>query len=232
LAGVLGLAGLDRECRTQIDVNLVRHREPPRQMRFARKTGKAEVNYFTPAQRTSRNLQRWAPFCEKFEFIEREKLMEEESKPVKKEPSTSTGMIVFATLISIIVVLGFLFLWSNIQHTSNPSVVTLDFQNKSGVVRLRSSFTDILVSSEGSTKKGNGYLVSYAVINPSSVGLKNITSTFSYNKSRRPVICSDINTIIYGGYSKKMECFISDLSDYDLKAIEVSIHFEEVSFHR
>jgi hypothetical protein len=58
LAGVLGLAGKDRERRTQIEVNLVRHREPPRQMRFARKAGKVEVNYFTPAQRTSRNFQR------------------------------------------------------------------------------------------------------------------------------------------------------------------------------
>ena len=156
--------------------------------------------------------------------------MEEELKTVKKESSTSTGMVVFATLISITVVLGFLFLWSNIQHSKNPAVVTLDFQNKSGVARVKSSFTDILVSSEGSTKKGNGYLVSYTVINPSSVALKNITATFSYNKSRSPVICSDLNTTIYGGYSKKMECFISDLSDYDLKAIDVSIHFEQVSF--
>ena len=158
--------------------------------------------------------------------------MEEELKPVKRETSTSTGMIAFATIISIIVVLGFLFLWSIIRHSPESSVVTLDFQNKSGVARLRSSFTDLLVSSEGSRQKGNGYLVAYTVINPSSVALKNITATFSYNKSRSPVICSDLNTTIYGGYSKKMECFISDLSDYDLKAIDVSIHFEQVSFHQ
>jgi hypothetical protein len=85
LAGVLGLPGTDRECRTQIEVNLVRHREPPRQMRFARKTGKVEVNYFTPAQRTSRNFQRCTPLPEREIFMNIEPI-EEIIQRLKKYP--------------------------------------------------------------------------------------------------------------------------------------------------
>lgn len=107
----------------------------------------------------------------------------------------------------------------------------LDFQNKSGVARINSSFTDILIASDGSVKKGDGYELKLKIINPSAITLRNIRCEFSYSSSRTPVIFEDINMFIPPGYSKIVTCFISDLSDSDLKSISVSAHFDQLSFY-
>jgi len=111
-----------------------------------------------------------------------------------------------------------------------PNTV-LDFQNKSGAARIRTSFTDILVASEGSVKKGDGYEVKLLIINPSSIVLRNIRCAFKYSSYQRPVICEDINMAIYPGSSSTLKCFISDLSDYDLKSIDVSVKIDQLSYH-
>jgi hypothetical protein len=108
---------------------------------------------------------------------------------------------------------------------------SLDFQNKSGAARIRSSFNDILIASEGSTKKGDGYEVKLKIINPSSIILRNIKCEFRYSRYNTPVICEDINMSIYPGNSKTLNCFISDLSDYDLKSINVSVQVDQISFY-
>ena len=110
--------------------------------------------------------------------------------------------------------------------------VSLDFQNKSGVARIRSSFTDILIGSDGSIKKGDGYELKLKIINPSSITLRNIRCEFRYNSSQNPVIYEDIKTSISPGNSKTLKCFISDLSDYDLKSIDVSVQFDQISFYQ
>jgi len=110
--------------------------------------------------------------------------------------------------------------------------VNLDFQNKSGAARIRTSFTDILVSSEGSIKKGDGYEIKLKVINSSSITLHNIRCEFRYSSSSMPVVYDDINLSISPGHSKIVKCFISDLSDYDLKSIDVSVTFDQVHFYQ
>lgn len=117
------------------------------------------------------------------------------------------------------------------ESTIMPSVI-LDFQNNSGAARIKSSFTDILVASEGSIKKGDGYEVKLNIINPSSITLKSIRCEFNYRSSNNPVIYEDINISIPPGSSKMVKCFISDLSDYDLKAIDVSVYFNQISFYQ
>ena len=110
--------------------------------------------------------------------------------------------------------------------------VSLDFQNKSGAAKIRSSFTDILVGSDGSIKKGDGYEIKLRVLNPSSITLNNIRCEFRYSSSSLPVIYEDIKMSIPPGSSKTLNCFISDLSDYDLKSIEVSVMFDQVYFYK
>lgn len=107
----------------------------------------------------------------------------------------------------------------------------LDFQNKSGVAKIRSTFTDVLIASEGSIKKGDGYELKLKIINPSSVILHNVKCQFRYSGNSMPVNCEDINMFIAPGGSGIMKCFISDLSDYDLKSIDVSVQFAQVRFY-
>jgi hypothetical protein len=107
----------------------------------------------------------------------------------------------------------------------------LDFQNKSGAARIKSSFTDLLIASEGSIKKGDGYEVNLNILNPSSITLHNIRCEFKYSGYKNPVICEDINMSISPGNSKTLKCFISDLSDYELKSIDVSVNVGEIYFY-
>lgn len=113
----------------------------------------------------------------------------------------------------------------------DDSTINLDFQNTTGVARLQSSFTDILVASEGSVKKGDGYVVTLLIINPSSITLRDVKARFDYRKAADPVLCGDVNIRIFPGSSTKIECFISDLTDRELKSIDVSVNFEQISFH-
>ena len=109
---------------------------------------------------------------------------------------------------------------------------SLDFQNKSGAVRIRSSFTDVLIASEGSIKKGDGYELKLLIINPSAIVLRSIRCEFRYGSYQMPVVCEDINMYISPGNSKILKCFISDLSDYNLKSIDVSVKFDQFSYYR
>jgi hypothetical protein len=110
--------------------------------------------------------------------------------------------------------------------------ISLDFQNKSGVGRIKTSSTDILIASEGSIKKGDGYELILRIINPSSITLRNIRCEFRYTSAKITVIYEDINMSISPGNSKTLKCFISDLSDYDLKSIDVSVKFDQMSFYQ
>ncbi len=119
---------------------------------------------------------------------------------------------------------------TNIDSTT-PSKVTIDFQNESSVARIKTSFIDILVGSAGSKKRDNGYELLLLIINPSSIALRNIKSNFQHSSSYKTASCSDIKMIIYPGKSKILKCFISDLSDSDLKSIEVMVNFDQISSH-
>lgn len=107
--------------------------------------------------------------------------------------------------------------------------VSLDFQNKSGVARIKTSFTDILIASDGSRKRDNGYELKLKVINPSSIYLHNINTEFRHIDSGKSATCNDVNIIVRPGSSKVLTCFISDLSDSELDSIEVGVDFEQMS---
>ena len=87
-------------------------------------------------------------------------------------------IIVLLVLLSIFVVNKLNKFESIIVKSIIQPNVTLDFQNKSGAAWIRSSFTDILVGSDGSIKKGDGYEVKLTVLNPSSVTLNSIRCEF------------------------------------------------------
>ena len=123
-------------------------------------------------------------------------------------------------------------LWYKIEFTKIPDSVTLDFQNKSGAARIRSSFVDVLISSEGAVKKGDGYTITMTIVNPSSITLQNLTSRFYYRPTANAAVCTELETKIYPGGSKKVNCFISDLKDVELKSVEVSVYFEQMRFNR
>lgn len=107
---------------------------------------------------------------------------------------------------------------------------SLDFQNKSGVARIKASFTDILIASDGSRKRDDGYELTLRIINPSSIYLHNIKNTFIHIDSNKSAACNDVNMRIAPGASKTLKCFISDLSDSDLKSVVVSVDFEQMSY--
>jgi len=153
--------------------------------------------------------------------------------------SQSVSWIKKNILLIILFVLLLIFVitkLSKFESTLTESIIlsnaSLDFQNKSGADRIKSSFTDILVASDGSIKKGDGYELKLKIINPSTVTLHNIRCEFRYSSSQMPVIYEDINMSILPGNSKVLTCFISDLSDYDLKTIDVSVKFDHISFYQ
>ncbi len=140
--------------------------------------------------------------------------------------------IILFVLLSIFVVYKLNKLESIIVESIVLPNVSLDFQNKSGSSRIKSSFTDVLVGSSGAIKKGNGYELKLRVLNPSSVTLKNIRCEFRDGSSNKPAIYEDIRMSISPGTSKTLKCFISDLSDNDLKSIDVSVKFNEVYYYQ
>jgi hypothetical protein len=162
-----------------------------------------------------------------------------ETTSAPEEPGQGFSWIKKNILLIILFVLLIIFVVNKLnrfESVINESIILpnvyLDFQNKSGAARIRSSFTDILVGSDGSIKKGDGYEIKLNIINPSSVTLNNIRCEFRYSSSSMPVIYEDINLSISPGRSKIVKCFISDLSDYDLKSIEVSVKFDQVHFYQ
>ena len=140
--------------------------------------------------------------------------------------------ILFIILFLLLLIFIYNKLSTHESYISNSMImpkVSLDFQNKSGVARIRSSFTDILIGSEGAIKKGNGYLLKLKIINPSTITLRSITCKFQHSYSDKSATYQNVNTIIAPGRSITVPCFISDLSDEDLKSVEVSVDFDQMS---
>ena len=140
-----------------------------------------------------------------------------------------------------ILLFALIILFINYKLSSFESIVSdsvilpnanLDFQNKSGVARIKSSFTDLLIASEGSNKKGDGYEVKLKILNPSSARLHSITCEFRYNSLKSPVTYKDINMELFPGTSKVITCFISDLTDNELKSINVFVQFDQIAVIR
>jgi hypothetical protein len=161
----------------------------------------------------------------------------EDSMETQKTPNRFIIWLKNNFIFIIILVLLIIFIDYKLnlyESTMSDSIIlpnaNLDFQNASGVTRVKSSFADILIGSEGSSKKGDGYEVKLKIINPSSITLQNIKCEFKYNSFKNPVIYENVNTTISPGTSKILTCFISDLSDYDLKSINVSVHFDQIMF--
>jgi hypothetical protein len=121
---------------------------------------------------------------------------------------------------------------TNNPESITPSKVILDFQNESGVSKIKTAFTDILIGSAGSRKRDDGYELRVNIINPSSIALRNISGTFQHINSDKSASCNEINMIVYPGKSRIFKCFISDLSDYELNAVEVIVDFEQISFYK
>lgn len=117
------------------------------------------------------------------------------------------------------------------SDTNVPSKVILDFQNKTGVARIKTSFTEILVASAGSKKRDDGYEVLLHIINPSSIPLRNITGSFQHTSSTKTATCTDLQMTVYPGKSRVLKCFIADLTDSDLKSVEVSVDFDQISHY-
>lgn len=108
----------------------------------------------------------------------------------------------------------------------------LDFQNETGIARIESSFTNLLIKFDGSSKIGEGYEVFLSVINPSSISLKGILCEFLYDGYGEPARYDDINLTLEPGQSKTITCFISDLTDLELKLIRVTVDFEMISYYK
>jgi hypothetical protein len=120
---------------------------------------------------------------------------------------------------------------SSVHEMNKAESVILDFQNKSGVARMKTGFADILVASAGSRKRDNGYELFLKVINPSSIFLRNIKTEFRHVNLNKVATCGDINMIIPPGSSRVLTCFVADLSDSDLKSVEVMVDFDQISFY-
>jgi len=124
---------------------------------------------------------------------------------------------------------------NQIENSTSESItlkkVVLDFQNKSGVAKIRTGFTDVLVGSAGSKKRDKGYELYLTIINPSSIALRNIKTEFRHIYSSKAASCGDINMIVMPGKSRTLTCIISDLAESDLSSIEVSVDFDQISHY-
>lgn len=150
---------------------------------------------------------------------------------IKKNLLFSIVFIIIFVLLVIFVVKKINKLEAIIFESIVIPTANMDFQNQSGAYRIKSTFSDVLIASEGSIKKGDGYELKLRIINPSSVTLHNVKCQFRYSGNSMPVNCEDINMFIAPGSSRIMKCFVSDLSDYDLKSIDVSVHFDQMRFY-
>jgi hypothetical protein len=150
----------------------------------------------------------------------------------------NTDWIKYSILPVVICIIFFIFInskfnefKSSVNETNISERVTLDFQNKSGVARMKTGFTDILVASAGSRKRDNGYELFLQVINPSSIVLRNIKTEFRHINLNKVATCGDVNMIIPPGNSRILTCFVADLSDSDLKSVEVLVDFDQISHY-
>jgi len=110
----------------------------------------------------------------------------------------------------------------------------LDFRNATGAARIVSGFTDLLISSAGSERKGNGYELKLEIVNPSNLTLQNISANFSYyvGSQKKEADLNDINTSIGPGSSTVVSCFFSDLPDSQLSSILVYVGFSQMRYNK
>ena len=109
-----------------------------------------------------------------------------------------------------------------------PSTAELDFSNKTGTERIQSTFTDVLVSSEGSEKKGEGYIVHLKTVNPSSVILSssNIIYSWSHKGQSQAATVTNPNENLLAGSHVKDSAYLSPVEGDELKTINVKVDYE------
>ena len=109
-----------------------------------------------------------------------------------------------------------------------PKSIELDFSNKTGFARIQSSFTDLLISSEGSEKKGEGYVVYLKTVNPSSIYLSSsdIVYSWEHNGQSQAATVTNPNENLLTGASVKDHAFLSPVEGDDLKKINVKVFYE------
>lgn len=109
-----------------------------------------------------------------------------------------------------------------------PAVTSIDFTNEDGVVRVKSDFSDLLINSEGSEKKGDGYEINLKIINPTSINLKSsdvIYSWISNNQSFATTITNP-NENLFAGSSVTESAFLTPLDGTGLKNVNVEIRYD------
>jgi hypothetical protein len=115
-----------------------------------------------------------------------------------------------------------------IYHNSVPKSVGLDFTNKTGCTRIQAGFTDLLINSEGSIKKGEGYEVHLKTTNPSSLYLSSNTVIYSWvhNGQSQAATVTNPNAILYPASGITESAFLSPVEGDELKSIFVSVTYD------
>jgi hypothetical protein len=106
--------------------------------------------------------------------------------------------------------------------------ITLDFSNKTGAARIQSSFNDLLVMSNGSEKKGEGYVVYLKTINPSSIQLSgvNIVYSWEHNGQSQAATITNPNEHLFAGASVTSSAYLSPVEGNELKLIKVKVGYD------
>lgn len=119
------------------------------------------------------------------------------------------------------------FVQPSLNNISSDSPA-IDFSNKSGVVRVRSGFADLLINSEGSVKKGEGYQISLKTINPSGLLLTGSKVAYSWYHAgqNQAVTIDNPNSKLYPGSSIRESAFLSPVEGTELKTIYVNVEYE------
>lgn len=109
-----------------------------------------------------------------------------------------------------------------------PKTLDLDFSNKSGVGRIQGSFTDLLINSQGSDKKGEGYVVHLKTTNPSSIYLSssNIIFSWKHNDQSKATTVANPNENLLPGASVNQSAYLSPVQGDELKVISVKVDYE------
>ena len=109
-----------------------------------------------------------------------------------------------------------------------PKSFDLDFSNKTGFARVQSSFTDLLISSQGSEKRGEGYKVYLSTVNPSSISLSSSDIVYSWihNGQSQAATITNPNENLLAGSSVKDSAYLSPVEGDDLKKINVKVFYE------
>lgn len=109
-----------------------------------------------------------------------------------------------------------------------PNTISLDFSNKTGTARIQSTFTDLLVSSDGSEKKGEGYVVHLKTVNPSSIQLSssNIVYSWKHKDQSQAATITNPNENLLSSSSIRDSAYLSPVEGDELKIIGVKVDYE------